>query len=86
MRRYGIDESSIMKIGAWKTRSVFDRYNIVNEADIAEPAPRIDEARKLLAATDQIEPSATTTATSRTDDAYPYVAMNDNGLRVQSLT
>jgi site-specific recombinase XerD len=84
MRRYGIDESVIMKIGGWKTRSVFDRYNIVSETDIVEAAHKI-QARRKQSAAEQVDPSATTTATSRSDDAYEYAAMADKSMRIQSV-
>lgn len=42
MRRLGIHEKTIMKIGGWKTRSVFDRYNIVDEKDLADAAAKLD--------------------------------------------
>ncbi len=42
MRRLGVSEGVIMRIGGWKTRSVFDRYNIVDEADLADAASRLD--------------------------------------------
>ena len=28
------DEETIMKIGGWKTRSVFDRYNVVDAKEL----------------------------------------------------
>jgi integrase len=43
MRRLGIAEGTIMKIGGWKTRSVFDRYNIVDQSDLADAARRMEE-------------------------------------------
>ena len=36
LRRAGIAEGVIMKIGGWRTRSVFERYTIVSQTDIAE--------------------------------------------------
>jgi len=35
-RRRGVSEGEIMKLCGWKTRAMFDRYNIIDEADLAE--------------------------------------------------
>ena len=36
LRRAGISETVIMKIGGWRTRSVFERYAIVSRGDIVD--------------------------------------------------
>ena len=48
MRRMGIHETIIMKIGGWKTRSAFDRYNIVDQSDLADAARRMEERHTQL--------------------------------------
>jgi integrase len=45
LRRLGVGESVIMRIGGWRTRSVFERYNIVDESDLADAARRLDDKR-----------------------------------------
>jgi hypothetical protein len=62
MRRYGVDEGVIMQIGGWKTRSVFERYNIISEADITEASSKIEEGQRRSAA-NLAKPSATTSTT-----------------------
>jgi integrase len=46
LRKEGVPESVIMKIGGWRTRSTFERYNIVDEADTRDALQRLEEAQQ----------------------------------------
>jgi len=35
LRRAGVSEGEVMKLCGWRTRSMFDRYNIIDEQDLA---------------------------------------------------
>jgi integrase len=45
--RSGNHESVVMKIGGWKTRSMFDRYNITNEEDLQQAALKVVSASRI---------------------------------------
>lgn len=44
LRRAGIAEGVIMKIGGWRTRSVFERYAIVSQTDIQDAMQKLEAA------------------------------------------
>ena len=46
LRRAGVPETIIMKIGGWKTPSVFERYAIVSQADIREAMSSLERKRE----------------------------------------
>lgn len=48
LRDAGVAEGVIMKIGGWKTRSVFERYSIVTQADTADAIRKLEEHRQQL--------------------------------------
>ena len=39
-RRAGVSEGEIMKLCGWKTRTMFDRYNIIDNADLSRAVAR----------------------------------------------
>lgn len=42
LRKAGVAEGVIMKIGGWKTRSVFERYAIVSQSDISDAISKLE--------------------------------------------
>src|SRR5438105_15765418 len=46
LRKAGIAEGVIMRIGGWRTRSVFDRYAIVSQSDISDAMQKLETEQK----------------------------------------
>ena len=42
MKRAGVDDKLAMEISGHKTRSIFDRYNIVSETDISTAGKKVE--------------------------------------------
>lgn len=49
MRRAGLSEKVIMQLGGWKTRGVFDRYNIIDRRDIGNAIRQLKAHEKSVA-------------------------------------
>jgi integrase len=45
LRRAGVSEGVIMRIGGWRTRSVFERYNIVSQDDIVDALEKLEQRK-----------------------------------------
>lgn len=45
LRRAGVAEGVIMRIGGWRTRAVFERYNIVSQADIVDALQKLEQRK-----------------------------------------
>ena len=46
LRRAGVAEGVIMKIGGWRTRSVFERYAIVSRTDMEDAILKLQESER----------------------------------------
>jgi integrase len=53
LRRAGVAEGVIMKIGGWRTRSVFERYAIVAQSDIMDAMLKLEAHASATPATVQ---------------------------------
>lgn len=48
LRRAGVPEGVIMRIGGWRTRSVFERYAIVSRADMNDAILKLQESEERI--------------------------------------
>jgi integrase len=46
LRNAGVAEGVIQKIGGWKTRSMFDRYSIIDSSDISDALVKLEAGRQ----------------------------------------
>jgi hypothetical protein len=71
-RASGVAEGVIMKMGGWKTRSVFERYAIVAESDMDDAIERVEALRAQIGHKQaKIEPR----------NVHPKAASNDDLLQ-----
>jgi hypothetical protein len=78
-----------MKIGGWRTREVFERYNIIDQEDLEDAARRLDEKRDrqlLEKAASDVTKQATSALKSATEsqsaDERPVVQLSET-VRIQ---
>lgn len=56
MRRAGLFEGEIMKLCGWKTRAMFDRYNIIDEADLSSAVAKLSKSNGTVVAQSTLSP------------------------------
>lgn len=85
LRRLGVAEKTIMRIGGWRTREVFERYNIVDHEDLVDAARRLDEKREreLLEKAAEEARSAQKSATEGQTGGIGSVAETHEAVRIQ---
>ncbi len=66
LRRAGVSEGEIMRLCGWRTRSMFDRYNIIDEQDLARAVARRFANGKQTANTPPAEQSGDPLSSSAT--------------------
>ena len=71
LRRLGVAESVAMKISGHKTASVFRRYDITDEADLADAAARLDAKREQHVTQDGYNIGASASKTVHVENTKP---------------
>jgi integrase len=56
-RRAGVSEGEILRLCGWETRTMFDRYNIIDEADLAAAVAKRFNGRVAAESEPSKEPS-----------------------------
>jgi len=57
LSRLGVPEKVIMDLSGWKTRAMFDRYNITSRRDLAEALERAEKSKNVTNASQSDEPA-----------------------------
>ncbi len=65
LRRAGVSEGEIMKLCGWRTRSMFDRYNIIDEQDLARAVAKRFNGKQAANIGTPAAPSASVTSTGK---------------------